>query len=209
MIKRIRNILITGAVVLVPVVLTWWVLLSLFNFLDGMTARWIEGLLGQPVPGLGLVVTVTIVFVTGVLTRSFVGRELISLGQSILAGTPIVRGVYTTIRQIVDAFTVTGKSAFQRVALIEYPRRGVWSIAFVTADSPASISELTGHELVSVFLPTTPNPTSGFLLMLPREEVRVLDIPVEDGLKLVISGGAVGSAGLSAATGQREDPPRP
>jgi len=201
--RQLRITLVTGSVVLVPVVLTWYVLLSLFRFLDGLTARLVENLIGHSVPGLGLLATVVIVLVTGVLARSLLGRELISLGQSILSGTPIVRGVYNTIRQIVDAFTVTEQSAFKRVALIEYPRQGMYSIAFVTAPGPRAAETAVEAELVSVFLPTTPNPTSGFLLMLPRRDVKMLDIPVEEGLKLVISGGVVAPGGPS---GQPEAP---
>lgn len=197
--RQIRLTLVTGAVVLVPVILTWYVLLSMFRFLDGLTARLVEASLGRPVPGLGLIVTIGIVLVVGGLARSLLGRQLINLGQKILSGTPIVRGVYNTIRQIVDAFALTDQTAFQRVALIEYPRRGIYSIAFVTAPSPELVADIAGVELVSVFLPTTPNPTSGFLLMLPQAEVHLLDISVEEGLKLVISGGVIGP-GLRTAT---------
>lgn len=189
MVKRFRNYLITGAVVLVPVVLTWYVLLSMFRFLDGLTARWVAQVLGHSIPGLGLLVTIFIVLVTGILTRSFLGRELINIGQSILSGTPIVRGVYLTIRQITDAFAVTEQTAFKRVALVEYPRLGVWAIGFVTADGPNEARTLAGEELISLFMPTTPNPTSGYLLMLPKRDVQMLQMSVEDGLKLVVSGG--------------------
>ncbi|MDP2873021.1 MAG: DUF502 domain-containing protein [Bacillota bacterium] len=189
MVKRLRNYLITGAIVLVPVVLTWYVLLSLFRFLDGLTAQWVAQVLGHAIPGLGLLVTVFIVLTTGILTRSFLGRELINMGQSILSGTPIVRGVYVTMKQIVDAFTVTDQTAFKRVALVEYPRRELWAIAFVTADGPQEACAISGEELVSVFLPTTPNPTSGYLIMLPKRDVKLLEMSVEDGLKLVVSGG--------------------
>jgi len=189
LVKKLRNYLITGAVVLVPVVLTWYVLLSMFRFLDGLTARWVAQILGHSIPGLGLLVTIFIVLVTGILTRSFLGRELINLGQSILSGTPIVRGVYLTIRQLTDAFAVTEQTAFKRVALVEYPRKGVWAIGFVTAEGPSEARSLAGEELVSLFLPTTPNPTSGYLLMVPKRDVKMLEMSVEDGLKLVVSGG--------------------
>lgn len=199
MFVRLRNYVITGAVVLVPVVLTWYVLAAMFRFLDGLTARWVIRWIGQPVPGLGMLVTVAIVVLTGLLARSFIGRRMISFGQSIIAGMPIVRSVYVTIRQIVDAFAMTDQNAFKRVALIEYPRKGIWSVAFLTSSGIPVISEVVGQDLVSVFLPTTPNPTSGFFLLLPRNDVRLLEISVEDGLKLVISGG-VFSPGAPAAT---------
>jgi len=183
--------------------LTWYVLLSLFRFLDGLTARWVTQVVGRPVPGVGLLVTVAIVLATGILTRSILGRELIHLGQSILSGTPIVRSVYVTVKQIVDAFTVSEQSTFKRVALIEYPRRGMYAIVFVTAEGPPAIRAASGLDLVSVFLPTAPNPTSGFLLLVPRSEVYPLDITVEDGLKLVVSGGVILPAAASAQKGQR------
>jgi len=189
---RLRNYIVTGAVVLVPVVLTWYVMVSLFEFLDGLTARWVVQWIGYEIPGLGLLVTVGIVLLTGMLTRSFLGRRVISFGQSMIAGVPIVRGVYTTIRQIVDAFAITDQKAFMRAALIEYPRKDIWSIAFLTSTSMDLVSECAGTGMVAVFLPTTPNPTSGYLLFVPPRDVRLLDISVEDALKLVISGGIVG-----------------
>lgn len=219
MFVRLRNYVITGAVVLVPVVLTWYVLAAMFRFLDGLTARWVIRWIGHPVPGLGMLVTVAIVVVTGILTRSFIGHRVITFGQSIIARMPIVRSVYVTIRQIVDAFAMTDQNAFKRVALIEYPRKGIWSIAFLTSSGLPVASEALGQELVSVFLPTTPNPTSGFLLLLPRKDVRLMDISVEDGLKLVISGGvfspgnppshAEGQVGTAAAgTAAIEEEPK-
>jgi uncharacterized membrane protein len=191
MMTRLRNHLITGAVVLVPIALTWYVLLSLFRLLDGLTARMVTALLGRPVPGLGVLVTVAIVLVTGVMARSLLGRQLIRLSEAALSSTPLVRGVYSTMKQIVDAFAVPDQTTFQRVVLVEYPRKGIYSLALVTSDGPPQIERVTEQDLVCVFLPTTPNPTSGYLLMLPRSEVRPVDISVEDGLKMVISGGVI------------------
>lgn len=186
---RLRNYFITGAAVLVPLVLTWYVLAALFRFLDGLTARWVAEWFGYQIPGLGLLVTAGIVLLTGLLTRSYVGRKLLEFSQNLMSRVPVVRGVYTTIRQVVDAVALPSRDAFKRVVLVEYPRREIWSIAFLTATSIPSVSEAVGGEMIAVFMPTTPNPTSGYMLMLPRRDVRFIDMSVEDGLKLVISAG--------------------
>ncbi len=202
--KHLRNFFLAGLLVLLPVLATWTVISWLFRLLDGLTGRWIVLAFGRPVPGLGLAVTLLVILLVGFVATNYVGRRMIALGEALIARTPLVRGVYQTVKQIVDAFARQDQAAFKRVALIEYPRRGMWSLAFVTGRVGGEIAARLGRDdLVSVFLPTTPNPTSGFLLLVPREEVAHLDMPVEEGLKLVISGGMVLGADPPAGTGRR------
>ncbi len=187
--KRIRNYFIAGLIVLFPVLATWQLLVWLFNLLDGQLRGVVARYVGHDIPGVGLVITLLVVFLVGLLAANYFGRRVIGWGEAAMRRTPIVRSIYVTMKQITDAFVRQDKSAFKRVALIEYPRRGIYCLAFVTSAAPEEIGARIDTDLVGVFLPTTPNPTSGFLLYLPRHDVRILDISVEDGLKLVISGG--------------------
>ncbi len=189
--KRIRNYFVTGVVVLLPVIVTWQVLVWLFNAVDGLLRGVVARVFGHSVPGLGLAVTLLVVFMVGLLAANYFGRRLIHYGEAVMRRTPIVRSVYATIRQITDAFVSRDQAAFKHVCLVEYPRRGMYSLGFITSPAPGELGRRTNADLVGVFIPTTPNPTSGFLLYVPRAEVILLDMPVEDGLKAIISGGVV------------------
>jgi len=205
--KRLRNYLVAGLVILFPVIITWQVLVWLFNLVDGLLGGLVVRIFGRPIPGVGLAFTVVILLVVGMLAANWFGRRIIAYFENLIARTPLVRGVYVTMRQLTDAFIRQEKAAFQKVALIEYPRRGIYTLVFVTAAAPRELDRRTGAELVAVFVPTTPNPTSGFLLYLPRRDVVLLDMPVEHGLKLVISGGLVvppGESQGSVGTGAPE-----
>ncbi len=186
---RLRNYFIAGLIVLVPIVATWQLTVWLFNVLDRQLRGLVARAIGHEIPGAGLVLALVIVLFVGLLAANYVGRRVIGFGETIMKRTPIVRSIYVTMKQITDAFVRQEKTAFKQVALIEYPRKGIYCLAFVTSAAPPELAERTASDLVGVFVPTTPNPTSGFLLYLPREEVTVLDLSVEDGLKLVISGG--------------------
>ena len=189
--KRLRNYLVAGLIVLIPVVITWQLLVWLFNLVDGLLGGVVAAIFHRPIPGLGLVATVVIVFVVGLLAANFFGRRLIHYGETAMRRTPIVRGVYVAIKQLTDAFVRQEQAAFSKVGLVEYPRKGIYSLGFLTSPPTGELEEKAGADLVGLFVPTTPNPTSGFLLYVPRQDVVFLDMPVEDGLKLVISGGIV------------------
>ncbi|RJQ06687.1 MAG: DUF502 domain-containing protein [Bacillota bacterium] len=190
-VRRIRNYLVTGLIVLLPVVVTWQVLRWLFNLVDGLLRGVVARVFGHPVPGVGLAVTILVVFLVGVLAANYVGRRLLDHGEAVMRRTPIVRSVYVTIKQITDAFVRRDQAAFKRVCMFEYPRKGIYTLAFVTSSAPVELKERARQDLVGVFVPTTPNPTSGFLLYVPRSDIVILDMSVEAGLRLVISGGIV------------------
>ncbi|MDQ7794089.1 MAG: DUF502 domain-containing protein [bacterium] len=198
--KQLRTFFLAGLLTLVPVLATWLVVSWLFRLLDGWMARWVTLALGRPVPGLGLAATLTVIILTGFAATNYFGRRAISFGETLIARTPLIRSVYQTVKQITDAFARHDTATFKRVALIEYPRKGVWAVAFTTGAAGGEIAARTQTDLVSVFLPTTPNPTSGFLLMVPREEIVFLSMPVEEGLKLVISGGMLSAGGVRGGT---------
>lgn len=216
--KRLRNYLFAGLIVLLPIVATWQVLVWLFHLVDGPLRGVVAGALGRifehpdpdffSIPGLGLILTLLIILLVGLLAANFIGRSLIGWSEKAMQRLPLVRGVYGTMKQITDAFVRQDKTAFKRVALIEYPRQGIYTLCFVTGEATGEMTGRAGRRLVGVFVPTTPNPTSGFLLYLPAEDVVVLDMLVEDGLKLVISGGVfVPEARAVAAAAEPGDPP--
>lgn len=202
--RRLRNNFITGLVIIAPVAITLYILLALFNFFDGFLGQSLSRLiwtglglehyavLGRRIPGVGAIVTVILLVVTGSLATNLFGRRLFSFGDQIMDRVPIVRSIYGTTKQITEALLTTNKSAFKQVALIQYPRAGMWTVGFVTSEAMQQAEQATGNEhMVSIFVATVPNPTSGFVVLLPRSEVIFLDIPVEDGLKYVISGGVI------------------
>lgn len=195
--KKLQTFFVTGLIVLTPVVITFYVLYWLFEFVDGILGPILARVLPFKIPGLGLLIILLLVLLTGLLAANFLGRRLIAFAEGFLMRTPVVRSVYQTMKQIIDALLQQNQSAFKRVALVEYPRRGSWAIGFVTSEMVGEIAERAGcPAALNVFVPTTPNPTSGMLVIFPPEEVTLLDMSVEDGLKLVISGGVIVPAHL-------------
>jgi len=194
---RARANFLTGLVVVVPVVITIYLTWAFVAFVDGQ----ILPLLPAPydprtyiqvdIPGLGVVVFLIFTTAVGYLAKKVFGKQLIRLGEDIVDRLPLVRTIYNALKQIVETVLSQSKTSFRHACLIEYPRRELWAIAFVSTDTRGEIPERTGTNLVSVFLPTTPNPTSGFLLFVPKEDVIILDMTVEEAAKLVISAGLV------------------
>jgi len=191
MTKRLRNYLLTGLIVLFPIYATYYVIVVLFNFIDGMLRPLVDRYFPYHIPGLGALLTLGIVLLTGVLATNIIGRQIIRYGENLLLRMPVIRNVYVLFKQIVDAFWGPGKVTFRQVVLMEFPRPGVYSIGFVTGEGVSEAEYRTGKDLVNVFIITTPNPTTGFLYLVPREELIYLDMSVEEGLKLVISGGII------------------
>ncbi len=198
---NIRAYFLTGLVVAAPITITIFLTYTFITVVDD----WVERILPPrydpstylpfSVPGLGVIIVFVALVLLGAFTANVFGRTLLRLGESIFHSTPIVRTVYMTLKQIFETVASQSASSFKQVALIEYPRKGIWAIAFVTSETRGQISqrltELGEHDPVALFLPTTPNPTSGFLLYVPRKDVILLDMTVEQGAKLVISAGLV------------------
>jgi uncharacterized membrane protein len=193
---RLRRYLVAGLLVWLPVgvtVLVFKVLLDLMDqllFLVPIAYR-PEALLGFRIPGLGAVLALVVLFATGVLGANLLGRRLVATYEALLGRIPLVRSVYGGVKNFVSVvLSDTGKS-FRKVLLIEYPREGVYRIAFETSDAVREIAALTGRDVVTAFVPTTPNATSGFLVFVPREDVIELSMSVEDALKMIVSLGVV------------------
>lgn len=191
MLRRFRNMFFAGLIVLAPVWLTFYILAWFFNFADGFLRGYVTAVIGYQIPGLGLILTVGIILLIGFLASNLLGRRLIAFAELLILKTPLARNIYQTVKQIVDAFMPQRNTPFSKVVLVEYPRRGIYAIGFLTGTTMGEVQEKTREEVMNVFLPTTPNPTSGFLLLIPKDDVVVLDMTVEDGLKLVISGGVI------------------
>ncbi len=141
------------------------------------------------IPGLGLILVVIIILVVGLLTRNFIGGKIVRFGENIVNRIPFVRSLYTGVKQLMEAFFIQKNDAFKRVGLLEYPRRGIYVLGFVTGESKGEVQSKTGKNMINVFVPTSPNPTSGFYILIPEDDLIILDMSVEDAFKLIISGG--------------------
>ena len=201
MFRSIRTAFITGLLILLPLGVTaftvGFVLDRIGNPASELFFRFIDTNIRElPTIGISLqivslLIVVSIITILGYFSRIFIGQLLFNFFERILGKVPLINLIYNTVKQIVDTFTQQQKAVFQEVVLIEYPRKGVYAIGFLTNRAKGEIQALTGEELVNVFIPTTPNPTSGFLLMLPKESVVSMQMSISDGMKLIISGGAV------------------
>lgn len=183
-----KKYFITGLLVIIPVWATFYVLRAILGWIDGMLGPLLGQYLELRFPGLGIVTLFLLILIVGVLSANYIGRRFVKYSDTFLQKVPLVRGVYTTVKKIMETFSM--KHNFHGVALVEYPRKGCYSVGFVTGDVRGESVGLTG-KFVTVFVPTTPNPTAGFLLILPEDEVTQLDMSVEDGMKFIISIGLV------------------
>lgn len=193
---RLRRYVIAGLLVWVPLGITGLVIKVLVDFMDQtlllIPPGWRpEALLGFHVPGLGVLLTVAIVLLTGVVVANLFGRKLVGMWESLLARIPLVRSIYSAVKQVVETFLSSDGNSFRKVLLVEYPRPGCWTLGFQSGEAALEVQEKTEQEVLTVFVPTAPNPTSGFVLMLPRREVIELEMTVEDGLRLIMSLGVV------------------
>ena len=197
LLARLRTYFLTGIVVSAPVGITIWLIWLFVAFVDDTVVPLIpdaynpSDVIGVSVPGIGVIVVLLVVTIIGFLVTNFFGRFMIKLGENLVSRVPVVRTIYGVLKQIFDAVLAQSEGAFREVILIEYPRKGIWVIGFVTSNTQGEIRRVMADEMVNVFLPTTPNPTSGFLLFVPRKDCITLNMTVEEGVKLVISGGIV------------------
>ena len=203
MVKRhLKRYFVTGLLVWVPIGITLWVLDLLVGMMDQTllllperfkTDHW----LGFHVPGMGVVLTLIVVYVTGLITANIVGQRMLRLGDVVLSRIPVVNSIYKSVKQVSDTVFTSGGQAFRKALLVQYPRAGSWTIAFLTGRPGGEVVRHLGVEHVSVYVPTTPNPTSGFFLMMPKSEVIELDMSVDAALKYIISMGVVGRGIIS------------
>jgi uncharacterized membrane protein len=204
-----RRYLVAGLLVWVPLWVTVLVVRMLVKWMDGSLLLIPEpyrpdNLLGFHIPGLGVVLSLLIVLITGLLAANLFGRTLVGMWEDVLARIPLVRSIYSSTKQLAETvFSDKGKS-FRKVLLIEFPRRGLWTLAFQTGADVGEAQRKTGTDVVNVYVPTTPNPTGGYFVMVPRSDVIELDMKVDDGLKMLMSMGAV----VPDAPQEKQPPPK-
>ncbi len=191
-----KKYFITGLLVLVPLFITVWVISSLIGMMDQslllLPENWRpKAQLGLEIPGLGALLTMLIIFVTGLIATNFFGKRLILLWEAILARVPVVKSIYASVKQVSDTLFSDSGNAFRQAVLVQFPRQGAWTIAFVTGKPGGDVANHLPGDYVSVYVPTTPNPTGGYFLMMQRTEVIELDMSVDEALKYIISMGVV------------------
>lgn len=220
---RIRNYFLTGLIICAPLAITAYLTWSFINWVDGWVKPYLpavynpDNYLPFSVPGFGLVTALIVITAVGFLTANLIGRTIIAYGESILNQMPLIRGIYKGLKQIFQTVLAEQSNSFNKAGLIEYPRKGIWSIVFLATETKGEVDtklRAGGKDTLSVFLPTTPNPTSGFLLFVPREDVIMLDMTVEEAAKMVISAGLVAPENIDpsrevAETTERADEEAP
>jgi uncharacterized membrane protein len=200
---RIRAYFLAGVLVISPIVITLALAFWLINFVDShivplIPEQWNPDTylrehfaIKFSIPGIGVLILFIVITLVGWLTASYLGRFFVRIGENIVARMPIVRGIYGAVKQIMETIFRNQSQAFRRAVLVEYPRRDLWTIAFVTGKTEGEVKTQLKDDLVNIYVPTTPNPTSGFLLFVPRKDIVYLNMTVEEAFKLVISGGLV------------------
>lgn len=195
--KTLKGYFITGLLVVVPLYLTVYVLTIIVRFMDGAllilpVALQPDTYLPYRIPGLGIIFTLAGVFLVGVLTQNFLGKKVLDLAESIMARLPVVRMIYNSTKQLLETFfKQDGSEGFRKVVMLEFPKAGVWSIGFLTGKVRGELKEKTCDNSLSVFIPTTPNPTTGYYIVAPEKDVIFLDMKVEDAFKVIMTGGLV------------------
>lgn len=192
----LKKFLIAGILVWVPIVATSWIVKILVNLFDQLILLLPhqyqpETLLGYNIPGLGFLLTFIVVLITGILATNFFGKHIMHWTDKLLKRIPFVGSLYSTIKQVVSTIVSSEGKSFRKVLLIEYPRKGLWSIAFLTNSSNERFNRLTHERMLTVFVPTTPNPTSGFLIIVPESQAKEVHMTVEEAFKIIVSLGTI------------------
>jgi uncharacterized membrane protein len=205
--KRLRRYLVAGILIWLPLSVTFMVLKFLIDQMDKslnyVPAKYLpEAWLGFPIPGLGAVLTLLILLITGFLAANIVGRSAVALWEAMLVRIPVVRPIYSAVKNFTEVIFSDSGQSFKKVLLIEYPRKGIYSLAFQTASRLEEVQHRTAEDVICVFVPTTPNPTSGFIVLVPRQDVVELDMNVDDAVKMVISLGVVVPTWTGDQTGE-------
>lgn len=194
---KLKAYFFTGILVTAPVMITFFVAYKLIVFVDVSVNKLLppqfalNNYLPFTIPGLGIIILVVALILVGMFAAGFLGRFFLRLGEWIVYKVPFISSVYSLLKQIFETFLSSKSDAFKKVVLLEYPRKGIWILGFVSTDTEGEVKDIVKKDMVNVFIPTTPNPTSGFLIFVPREDVVELEMSVEDGIKFVISGGIV------------------
>lgn len=196
-VNKLKGYFLTGLLVLVPISLTVYIIYELFLAIDGilkqvifvMISDWFGVQISQPIPGLGFITLFLLIFSTGMAARSYFGKKLVDVGDNVVARIPFISRIYGTVQQVSQAFFGDRHDVFKKTVLVPFPSKGMWRIGFIVREPSREIKNALGDEVVTVLVPHTPNPTSGFVVFFPRSEVIEIEMSVEDALHLIISGG--------------------
>ncbi len=205
--KIIKRYFVTGLIIVLPLYISFYVFITIVNFMDSLilllpkVAR-PDTYMPFHVPGIGLLMTVVGIFLVGMVATNFLGKKLVSFGEWLLDWIPLLRTIYKSSKQFISTFFSKDADGFRKVVLIEFPRKGTYAVAFVTSKTRGEVQAKVDEDLINVFLPTTPNPTSGFYLAVPSDEVTALDMTVEDAFKVIMSGGVIVPDGRPDGRGQ-------
>ncbi len=191
MLKELRNYLITGLIILLPLIATSYIIITVISIMDSVFNPLVKIFIGKEIYGLGTILTFFSIILVGIFAKNVLGKKLIDFGERLLTKIPLVKNIYVTIRQIINSLFLHNKTAFRQVVMVEYPRKGIYQLGFLTCEGIGQLQEKIQQEVVNVFIPTTPNPTSGMLILVPKDDVIHLDMTVEEGLKLIVSGGTL------------------
>jgi uncharacterized membrane protein len=209
-----KRYFVTGLLIWIPLMITVWVITLLIGTLESFVPAFLspQSLFGFRIPGFELVLVLLVVLLTGVLGANFIGRALVDRWEKLLGRIPLVRSIYNSVKQVSDTVLAPNGQAFREAVLVQYPRHGSWTIAFRTGSPSGEVADRLDGDFISVYVPTTPNPTSGFFLLMPRDDVQILDMSVDAALKYIVSMGVVapaslpgGEAGILAAKGHGKD----
>ena len=192
-----KKYMLAGTAVLVPIIGTYLILRFIINSFDSIMISILpsnlkpQNIFGIDIPGFGFVATIVLILVVGVFTRLYIGRYFVTIGERIMAKIPLGRSIYSGIKKFMSTIMANHEERFKSVVAVEYPRRGCWVIGFVTSDGCKETAKLSQEGMVNVFVPTTPNPTSGFMIILPKSDVKIINLSIDEAFKLLISGGII------------------
>ena len=202
--KKINNYFLSGLLLVVPLGITFLVIRALFLFLDNLLLPYLVPYVGEwlRIPGLGILITILTILFFGIIATNFIGRRFVNLGERILLRIPIAKSVYSSVKQIVETFSFSQESEKQKVVLVEYPRKGIWSIGLINGRSAHPVS---GEPLYHILIVAAINPTSGFFILVPQTEVLHLNISIEEAMRWIVSGGIVSPDSFRFVTGKKSD----
>ena len=191
--QKLSTTFIRGLIVLLPLLVTIWLLFFFYNFLDGILGNIISVFIGHHIPGLGFVLIIALILFVGFISPMILGKRMIKFGDDIMIKVPVVKSIYSSVKQINDVlFMEKETQGFNRACIVEYPRKGLWSVGFVTSEAASEIiKKARSSKMINVFIANTPTPATGFLVVVPMKDVKLLDMKIDDAFKYVISGGVL------------------
>ena len=195
--QKLSGYFLRGLITLLPLLVTIWLLFFMFSFLDSILGNFITLIVGHSLPGLGFIITILLILIVGYFATYIIGAQMFKIGEEILCRVPIVKSIYSAVKQINDVlFLQKNADEYRRACIFEYPRKGLWTIGFVTSDAAVEIEAKAKEKMINVFVANTPTPATGFLVLVPAREVILLDMKIEDAFKYVVSGGVLKPSAL-------------